>query len=107
MKAGDGRSKAAREAKEIQELQTTILQEAHDLIYGDREEEYGTPKKNLNDIANFWEMYLYAKYNVGIELTAKDVCQMMAMLKMCRGFRSDKRDSITDQAGYIGLIERV
>lgn len=85
----------------------TILQEAHELIYGDREVDYGDPKKNLQAIADMWEMYLYHKYNAQFPLAPEDVCQMMALLKMCRGFSGDKRDSAVDQAGYIGLVERV
>lgn len=86
----------------------TILQEAHDLIYGDKEAEYGHPKKNLQDIANFWEMYLYGKYGATHPIYAEDVCQMMVLLKMARGFNGPrKRDTIVDQCGYSGLLERL
>lgn len=85
----------------------TVLQEAHDLIYGVRQEQYGHPRVNLQNIATVWKEYLKGKYGVEVTITPVDVCQLMALLKMCRGFGSDKRDSIVDQAGYIGLIERV
>lgn len=85
----------------------TVLQEAHDLIYGERQEQYGHPRVNLQNIADMWGVYFHGKYQVDFPLTPVDVCQLMALLKMCRGFGSDKRDSIVDQAGYIGLIERV
>lgn len=86
----------------------TVLQEAHELIYGGREADYGDPKKNLGDIANFWEMYLHGKYGADFPIEAEDVCQMMVLLKMARGFNGPKkRDTIVDQAGYTGLLERV
>ena len=86
----------------------TVLQEAHDLIYGDREVDYGHPRKNLGDIANFWEMYLYGKYGAEFPIEAEDVCHMMSLLKMARGFNGPKKaDTLTDQIGYLRLIERV
>lgn len=89
-------------------LTTTILQEAHDLIYGAREGDYGHPKKNLTDIGQFWQVYLESKYGRVAPIDAEDVCQMMVLLKMARGFNGPKkRDTIVDQAGYTGLLERV
>ena len=86
----------------------TILQEAHELIYGDREAQYGDPNKNLQDIARLWTSYLYGKYSINCCIDAEDACQMMVLLKMARGFNGPKkRDTIVDQAGYTGLLERV
>lgn len=87
--------------------QKTILQEAHDLIYGDREAEYGHPRKNLGNIADQWSLYMHQKYDTEFGLVAEDVCWMMSLLKMCREYGGEKRDSLSDAAGYIGLIERV
>lgn len=88
--------------------QKTILEEAHNIIYGDREVEYGDPNKNLHDIANFWWLYLEGKYGKCVPINKEDVCQMMVLLKMARGFNGPKkRDTIVDQAGYTGLLERV
>lgn len=86
----------------------TILQEAHGLIYGDREADYGDPKENLANIGQQWSLYLSQKYGAqGVIVDAVDVCWMMALLKMCRELNGGKRDSLVDAAGYIGLIERV
>lgn len=85
----------------------TVLQEAQELIYGGREEDYGDPRKNLQDVANFWSVYLLGKYGTG-DVDPEDVCQMMVLLKMARGFNGPKkRDTMVDQAGYTGLLERV
>jgi len=85
----------------------SVLEEAQMLIHGDREKEYGHPAKNLRAIANMWEMYLHEKYDAQLPLDAADVAWMMTLLKMCRDFNGAKRDTITDAAGYIGLIGRV
>lgn len=78
-----------------------VLSEAHRIIYGDREKTYGHPAKNLQVTANFWGEYL------GTEITAKDVCVMMMLLKIAR-LRNDinHRDSVVDTCGYAALIER-
>ncbi len=85
----------------------SILEEAEELIHGTREKEYGHPKKNLQAVANMWEMYLYQKYGSQFSINPEDVCWMMALLKMCRDFGGEKRDTVVDAAGYIGLIGRI
>lgn len=86
----------------------SVLQEAHELIHGVREDQYGHPKKNLQAIADMWEMYLHHKYSIeNFVITPEDICQMMVLLKMCRSMSGEKRDDPVDMAGYIGLIGRV
>lgn len=84
-----------------------ILREAEAIIYGDREETYGHPAKNLESIARFWTGYLKQKYGLEAPLNPEDVCWMMALLKMSRQMNSHKRDNLVDAAGYLALIERV
>jgi hypothetical protein len=78
-----------------------VLDEAKDIIYGDREKTYGKPSKNLETIAVFWSEY------IGTKLSAKDVAVMMVLLKAAR-LRNDinHRDSVVDICGYAALIER-
>lgn len=83
-----------------------ILEEAGKIIYGDREQTYGSPAVNLNRIAAQWSLYLFQKFDVPVELTAEDVCWMMVDLKKCRQINADKRDNLVDAAGYLALIER-
>ena len=85
----------------------SILEEANAIIYGDREQTYGHPAKNLEAIALFWSVYLFNKYNVDIDLTAEDVCWMMVDLKKARQVNQHKRDNLVDAAGYVALIERI
>ena len=86
----------------------SILQEAEGLINGDRERDYGHPKKNLNDISAFWSTYLVAKHGIPVTLSATDVCNLMTLLKIARGVNGPfKRDTIVDSAAYQGLIGRL
>lgn len=92
----------------------TVIQEAQNIIYEDREKTYGHPTKNINNIAEQWTLYLQQKYNNGednnafsISISAEDVCWMMVDLKKARQMNSGKRDNLVDAIGYIGLIERI
>ena len=79
-----------------------ILDEAQSIIYGDREKTYGNPAKNLNNIANFWSVYL------DVEISAQDVAQMMVLLKLARLINTpNHRDSLVDAVGYLALVERI
>lgn len=84
-----------------------ILQEAEEIIFGDREQVYGHPAKNLERIAEYWALYLKHKFGTQLLLSAEDVCWMMAQLKMTRQMNTHKRDNLVDTAGYVALIERV
>lgn len=85
----------------------SILEEAQTIIWGDREQTYGAPSKNLEKIAQQWSLYLEQLYDVKIPICAEDVCWMMADLKKVRQMNVSKRDNLVDAAGYIGLIERL
>ena len=85
----------------------TVLDEASIIICGDREQAYGHPGKNLNNIADQWALYLQQKYGQALDLTGEDVCWMMSDLKKCRQINASKRDNVVDAIGYIALIERI
>jgi hypothetical protein len=76
---------------------TDILKEATALINGDREDAYGSPKESFHCIATMWSAYL------GWNVTAADVCNMMALLKVARMRIGPHRDSSVDGAGYMAL----
>lgn len=88
-----------------------ILEQAHEIIYGDREQTYGDPSKNLDVIAGFWETYLHAKGALNedfVGLGATDVCYMMSLLKIARLANNPRHyDSQVDLAGYAALADRV
>ena len=74
-----------------------ILKEAHALINGPRQGDYGTPSENFGRIASMWTAYL------GFPVTCKDAAIMMALLKIARESNRHKPDNILDACGYIGL----
>jgi len=84
----------------------SVMVEAEKIIYGDREETYGHPTKNLLHIAQQWNKYLHQKYGTPGNITIEDVCWMMVDLKKCRQMNAPKRDNLVDAIGYLGLIER-
>ena len=84
------------------EMPKSILDEAREIIYGDREKTYGAPDKNLAKIAALWTAY------TGFNLNANDVCLMMILLKVARLTNdATHRDSLTDLCGYAALMERI
>jgi hypothetical protein len=86
----------------------SILDEAREIIYGDREKTYGSPDKNLCAIAGYWSNHLLTRFGVHHEITGADVCIMMTLLKAARlGNDLTHRDSLVDAAGYLALLERI
>lgn len=88
----------------------TMLDQAKAIIYGDRENTYGRPDKNLKCIAAMWSAYLANRLNLRAlptDLTVDDVCWMMALLKASRAANShDHRDNLVDAVGYLALADR-
>lgn len=61
-----------------------------------REQEYGSPERNFELIADLWSVYL------GVEITPVDVAMMMNLLKTARiKTGTFKADSFVDACGYI------
>lgn len=84
----------------------SILQEAQEVIYGDREKTYGAPDKNLQAIADLWSQYLYHSYKD--KVSVNDVCNLMILMKVARLINSpEHHDSMVDICGYAALMERV
>ena len=76
---------------------TEILKEASELINGERQEQYGTPKANFGRISAMWTAYL------GVDVSPQDVAVCMALLKAARLSNEEKRDSFVDGAAYFAL----
>lgn len=73
----------------------SILQEAMDLVHGDRRTDYGDMAASFNRIAAFWSSYL------GVSVNALDVAKMMILLKVSRAKHNNHRDSYVDIVGYV------
>lgn len=86
-----------------------ILEEAQHVIYGEREQTYGDPGKNIRIIADYWNTYLISKGFDFLEgLDYDDVCNMMVLLKVARLANTPMhRDSLVDVCGYLALSERI
>ena len=78
-----------------------ILDAARECVCGRREQDYGSPERNFNTIADLWSAYLQG---IGVEidfLEAKDVAAMMALMKIARiASGHGKADNWVDLAGY-------
>ena len=72
-----------------------ILDTAKRCVCGDREQDYGSPEKNFERIAEFWSTYM------GYPVVAHDVAAMLALLKIARiASGHAKEDNWIDLAGY-------
>lgn len=80
---------------------------AKEIIYGDREQTYGHPSKNLEKIAQLWTLYFHQKYGAEVIVSMEDVCWMMNLLKMSRQMNQAKQDNVVDAIGYLALIDRL
>ena len=85
----------------------TFFDKATEIIFGDREQTYGKPGKNLVLISKLWSEYIEGKYGEKYLLSAEDVCYMMILLKIARLANSHTDDNVIDVMGYAGLVERI
>lgn len=78
-----------------------ILAAAKQCVCGDRDQDYGSPEKSFEMIADLWEPYLRQKCGAHICLTAADVGAMMCLFKLARiSTGHGKADNWIDVAGY-------
>jgi|TARA_Y100000310_G_scaffold340384_1_gene435933 hypothetical protein len=91
-----------------------LLQEAADLVGGDRNDQHGEMTKNHENIASLWQGYLQnASRRVGggglaFNLSAADVAYMMALLKIARTQAgSYNEDDARDGAAYICIGSQI
>ena len=81
-----------------------ILTAARQCVCGDREQDYGSPEKSFDMIADLWGPYLRQKcVSAGacVSLTASDVGAMMCLFKLARiATGHGKADNWVDLAGY-------
>lgn len=97
-------------SEDVKDKAPSVLAEAENIIYGDREKTYGHPSKNLQTIADMWTSYVNSASGGALgdlEFSAKDVAVMMILLKAARLANDmEHRDSVVDICGYAALIER-
>ena len=79
-----------------------LLEEAADLIDGDRNISYGSPTQNFQNIADLWTTRFSHMLKDGAKFTAADVADAMILVKVARNIANTKRDNFADIAGYAG-----
>lgn len=87
----------------VPSMRAQILREAERIIYGDREDEYGSPAVNLQATADLWSAYLERQLNAPIK--PYDVALMMVLLKVSRAKNGGQTsiDHFVDIAGYAAI----
>lgn len=75
-----------------------ILEEAAEILNGDRREAYGSVRQSFHNLAKMWSLIL------GFDVTPSKVCMCMIGLKMTRELNAHKRDNLVDLAGYAKLL---
>lgn len=83
------------------ETPKNILQEAQELIHGDRASSYGDAQQSFQRIADLWTPLL------GKKITAMDVARCMIAMKLSRSITSKKRDNWVDVVGYAPLASDI
>ncbi len=80
-----------------------LLQEATRIVAHNRNADYGEPEDSFRLIADYWSLYLKAKYDV--TLVPADVPLLMALLKLARlTTNPGHHDSQVDVAGYMACL---
>lgn len=84
-----------------------VLNEAINIINGERQDVYGSPEDSFALISDYWTTYVRSRSpevaNAGFCLFADDVAIMMTLFKIAREANQHKRDNIVDAAGYLGI----
>ena len=107
---------AAGRCEPKQKTRGDILLEAHKVINGDRQDQYGNPEDSFELISDLWEAYLkpkikraLAKHGMtlpaefDLNLEPRDSALMMAIFKIAREEHQRKRDNLVDGTGYMGI----
>lgn len=85
----------------------SILDQAREIVHGDREQTHGAPDHNLRAIGGIWTALLRDQLKPGANITPQMVCLLMAGLKLARASnRPSHREHILDTVGYMALMER-
>lgn len=80
-----------------------VLEEAEEIIHGDRRASYGDPQESFERVWWLWTPIIEAKNLSGPEKAA--LCMMQ--LKVARYLKSRDRDSVVDMAGYAGCLAQI
>ncbi len=94
-----------------------ILNDAIQIINGERQDQYGDPEDSFTLIAEYWQVYLrnmlldkaqdqqLSVIDVLFNEFLKDdnIAMMMVLFKIAREHYQGKKDNVVDAAGYLGI----
>lgn len=79
----------------------SITEEAHQIVNGERQQDYGNINDSFLRIAGLWSAY------VGVHIDKFDVAKMMMLLKISRAKHANHRDSYVDIVGYVECVDKL
>ncbi len=89
------------------ESKNTFLDEAAEIVNGDRNKFYGHPLDNHGCTADMWSAYLSRRFGVSVLVTPEDVCVLNILQKTSREANMPKRDNLVDIIGYSLNVEMI
>ena len=99
-------SQAVTAAKEPSRkvIGSDIFEIAKKIVNGHRQDDYGSPEDNFQNIANYWNAYFKQVADDREDgLTAEDVAIMMVLFKIARLGHGYTKDSVVDICGYSAI----
>lgn len=86
-----------------------IAKKASELVNGERDRQHGDKVKNFDNIAKLWNAYLdVASKRTGRPIDARDVGNMMALMKVARQFSGEFNvDDFVDAVGYLSCAGEI
>jgi hypothetical protein len=82
------------------DIKEELATEALRIVNGSRRSAYGTPERNFERIARYWDAY-FKNTGRAVDITAADVSPLMRLVKEARLNENPKhRDSYVDIIGY-------
>lgn len=105
----EGQPEETLDAEEMEPIRATVLTKALNLTYGDRNEKYGNPVENHNNILYIWRAYCYARFGIAPRteesFDAEDMMMFNVCIKLARiaQRKGDQSDSYVDMAAYVAM----
>ena len=99
---------ATRQANQ-EPINVSLLQEADNIINGERQDMYGFPEDSFAIIAGYWNVFLNEMLRqlgvtTPLALSSLDAANMMVLFKQARKLgQRPCRDNYVDAAGYEGI----
>jgi hypothetical protein len=90
-----------------QTVAETIDEEAHRIVYGDRERAYDDPNRNFRKLAYMISGVLDEKLKISGSITPNDVALILECLKISRESFKPSRENRVDGIGYWLCLDRI